>query len=143
MGDPRVRVFVHMRAGYSLGIIWYLGMNKLQALADKIENKLKKVGAMPDEESVRQIIESVYQSLKSNPLLKNTQGIAPKIYLSGSIGEKVLVYFQVLASTKSYEYLLVEPQKSELSNLLKPAVEQALQNHFRQYEFSVKIGIAL
>ena len=118
-------------------------MNKLQALADKIENKLKKVGAMPDEESVRQIIESVYQSLKSNPLLKNTQGIAPKIYLSGSIGEKVLVYFQVLASTKSYEYLLVEPQKSELSNLLKPAVEQALQNHFRQYEFSVKIGIAL
>lgn len=116
-------------------------MNKLFVLADKIEAKLKKIANMPDSTTVKPVIDRVYQSMKSNPALRGTIGIAPEVSVSGNIGDPVLVYFQVMTDNKSYQYLVEDPARTNLVNILKPAVEQALQTQFRQYDFRVKFGV--
>lgn len=118
-------------------------MSKLIKLANKFADKLLKVANFPDEASVLKVIESVYGSVKSNPALKGTRGIVPNISVSGSIGEKVYVYFQVIADPKWYSHLIEEPQKSGIVSLLKVPVEQALQSAFKMYDFQVKVGIVI
>jgi hypothetical protein len=116
-------------------------LDKVLKLTAQFEAKIEKLANFPDETSVLPIIQSVYSSIKSNPALKGTKGIAPNLDVSGSIGEKVRVYFQVMTDPKWYTHLIEEPQKSSLQSVLKSAVEQALGAAFRNYEFQVKVGI--
>jgi len=116
-------------------------LDKVLKLTAQFEAGIQKLANFPDEATVLPVIQNVYSSLKSNPALKGTKGIASNLDVSGSIGEKVRVYFQVITDPKWYTHLMEEPQKSSLQNVLKTAVEQALGTAFRNYEFQVKVGI--
>lgn len=116
-------------------------MSNIFSLASKFEYKLSKLANLPDQQSIHNIIVNVVDTYKSNPLLKTTK-VAPEVYLSGgSFGDKMSVYFQLITDAKNYSYLMSEPQKTEITSILKPAIEKSLEQYFRAYSFDVKIGI--
>jgi len=114
----------------------------LYGLADRFENKLKKLAAMPDKASVHNAIANIFSSNSSNSVLKGCTGVAPEVSLSGGgFGDPMLVYFQVMCDPRAYEQIIQGPRKQQITDLLKPIVEQQLAALFHQYEFKVTVGV--
>jgi hypothetical protein len=118
-------------------------MNKLFAVADKIEAKLKKLAAYPSQETVKGVLDGVYSGQKSNPALRGTTGISPYIGVQVAIGEDVFVSFQVIADQKHYETLINDPARANLINVMEPAAKAALKLAFPNFDFRVKVGVVM
>lgn len=111
-------------------------------IAQHFETQLKKRAdsLFPTSEKALEIIKNVFDSYKSNPLFKEVVEIG-KPDVQNTIDNTSMVYFQLIVKPQSYEQLINEPEKTQLTSLLKPAVEEALKNAFGAFNFKVKIGI--
>jgi len=116
-------------------------------MATEFQKQLKVAASnYPDNESVYPIITEIVKSLKSSyPILKSIKSIASLIDCQNNIENNCHVYFQIIVDPKNYEQLVEEPTKTEITNILKKPIEEALTSKFKHlgFTFDVKVGIVL
>lgn len=117
--------------------------SKLFYLASKVDSFLKKEAmGYPSAETITPIVEAVVENNSGNSLLKSVVEVVKPITVTVNVMDaRCQVYFQLAVEPKDYNRMMDEPERSQVSDLLKPAIEQALQTRFKSYEFKVKIGI--
>lgn len=117
--------------------------SKLFYLASKVDSFLtKEAMGYPTVETITPIVEAVVENNSDNSLLKSVVEVVKPITVTiQAMDARCQVYFQLAVKPTDYNRMMDEPERSQISDLLKPAIEQALQTRFKSYDFKVKIGI--
>jgi len=117
--------------------------SKLFYLASKVDSFLKKeADSFPSAETITPVIEAVVESNSNNSLLKSIVEVVKPITVTvQSFDARCLVYFQLSVKPTEYNRMMDGLERTQISDLLKPTIEQALQEKFRSFDFKVKIGI--
>lgn len=116
-----------------------MDLRKISLLAETFKSATQKLADTnyPTSDSLYSAIEKVVKS-QNIPGFKT---LAKPIDVQNTIDNVSYVYFQLIVTPNQYQQLTSEPTRSQIINLLKPAVENALSGLFKNFEFKVKVGI--
>lgn len=120
-----------------------MSLKKIAYLAEKVELYLKTATSFPTPETVLPLVQQVVAANSSNPALQGFVEVAQPISVDvDTMDAKCSVYFQLVLEGDTYNRVMNEQDlKASLVQLFQPALEQALQQKFRAYQFKVKVGL--